>query len=357
MDPSRSSCREPKGRAAPIQDEKYFFDDGDCVFLAEGVIFKLHQCILSRDPESMFRHMFSIPQGLAQTTFFDPISLSDTSAEFRALCWVLYATPSEIDLQTATGADFTRLVNVAKMSHKYTLPAFEAWALEVILIQCQPPLNRLGTTCTLNELDSLMGLACLCEHTELLRAIETIWISRLTARKKLRWCDALAAGEKYNRRQFQATVYYELNKVVRRTAPDLERGFNSDFNLSNTQLLRLVSGHKMLRDFWELLRQDRLPRIPHICSTTVRGHQLHCRKAWSQIQWPSDSPDLITALESARDEAQEVSPLGSRCFAHHLDTIIEKFISTDMASYFLGPETPGDNSLIIQRKGTSRYSI
>lgn len=78
------------------------------MFLGDGVLFKviskrggrspgadcgfqLHKVILCRDPESMFRDMFSMPQD-PQAKNLDPIPLLDDSAEqIRALCWAVYA--------------------------------------------------------------------------------------------------------------------------------------------------------------------------------------------------------------------------------------------------------------------------
>lgn len=55
-------------------------------------IFQLHKWALCRDPDSMFRDMFSIPQGPEAKGDLDPILLSDdTAEEFRSLCWAVYA--------------------------------------------------------------------------------------------------------------------------------------------------------------------------------------------------------------------------------------------------------------------------
>ncbi|KAF7364779.1 BTB domain-containing protein [Mycena venus] len=150
-----------------VKDDKYFFDDGDCLFLAEGILFKLHKWSLCRDPESMFRGMFAIPQGPQDMTVLDPIPLSDSAEEFRALCWAVYALPNEIhrqitrdSLSPTRDANVKRLTDVAKMCHKYSLPAFESWALEMIRIQCQSPVHHL-VRCTQEMLGQIMGLASL----------------------------------------------------------------------------------------------------------------------------------------------------------------------------------------------------
>ncbi|KAJ7160181.1 hypothetical protein C8R46DRAFT_1223674 [Mycena filopes] len=129
---------DPQRATQPVQDDKYFFQDGDCVFLVEGTLFKLHKWSLCKDPESMFSGMFSLPQvGLAQQ--MEPIPLcGDTARDFRALCWALYALPCEFQDQNGCCTDISRLVAVANMSHKYTLPTFERFALNMIWNHISP---------------------------------------------------------------------------------------------------------------------------------------------------------------------------------------------------------------------------
>ncbi|KAJ7506712.1 hypothetical protein B0H11DRAFT_2323079 [Mycena galericulata] len=298
--------KDPQGQAP---DETYFFADGDCMFLtADSVLFQVHKWALSRDPESMFRDMFGIPQG-PQAKILDPIPLPDSADEFRALCWVAYALPSEIYAQTTHGADVPKLVDVAKMCHKYTLPRFESWALKMLVIQCQEPFNYLRT-CTQHVLDQIMAVSYLCGHTELLRLVDEAWLPRLDS-GELQWCDALSAGERYGRRQFQGEVYYRLNKDIHSKAStlSLERRF-SHLNLADTQLLRLLSGHVLLSSFWHRLRRDPFP--------------LH-------------TSDILMGLKSIIDSAKGHS---YSCAQSYMDSLVAKFISTDMADYFLGPETP-----------------
>ncbi|KAJ7019429.1 hypothetical protein C8F04DRAFT_65533 [Mycena alexandri] len=54
--------KAPAKLQEPVHDKKYFFKDGDCMLLVDGTLFKLHKVFLSRDPESMFRDIFSLPQ-------------------------------------------------------------------------------------------------------------------------------------------------------------------------------------------------------------------------------------------------------------------------------------------------------
>ncbi|KAJ7740242.1 hypothetical protein DFH07DRAFT_69558 [Mycena maculata] len=337
----KNNRNDVEGQAVPIPDEAYFFDNGDCLFLAEGVLFKLHRWILCRDPDSMFRDMFSVPQG-PQVMGLDPISISDTRAEFRALCWVLYALPNEIHLQTTREADVQRLVHVAKMSHKYNLPLFETWALKMILLQCEPPLDHLAT-CTQDVLGQMMALATLCDHPVLLCLVESAWISRLST-GELRCSDALVAGEKHATRKFQGDVYYQLNKQIHSQlsalSPTSARGF-SDFGLTDKQLLCLLSGHILLSNFWCRLREDGLPYSTR-CNVLKYMHDTACVPTYANIQWPLNTADVLMGLRSARQAvaAQPApTPFGiPTCIVGHLDILIHKFTS-EVANYFLEPST------------------
>ncbi|KAJ7740226.1 hypothetical protein DFH07DRAFT_965414 [Mycena maculata] len=327
MDPKNNG---PAGQAASIHDETYFFDDGDCTFLADGVTFKLHKWALRRDPNSAFHDMISIPQAKASES--DLIPADDNKDEFRALCWVLYATPDETHLQTTREGDVQKLLNVAKMCHKYNLLLFETWALKVLVIQFEPPLDHLAT-CTHDELDRIMALACLCDYAELLRLVDAAWLSRLEA-KQLRWGDALAAGEKYNRRKFQGEVYYLLNKQIHSNLASLaispQLGF-SDLGLTDKQLVRLLTGHAFLSNLWWRLRHEPLPRSPP-CNEFSHGH--YCQTDWSKVRSTlTTGPDMLAVLKSARNRL----PVDKKCIENHLDVLIASAV-TEKADYFLGVE-------------------
>ncbi|KAJ7696682.1 hypothetical protein B0H17DRAFT_1130709 [Mycena rosella] len=256
----------------------------------------------------MFRGMFSIPQGSAvQPTDLLPIPLTEDSAEeFRALCWVVYALPNEIHLQSTRGADIPRLANAAKMCHKYTLPVFEGWALDMIRNQCQPGSLDYLKTCPSDILHTLMGLALLCNHGRLLSLVETNWIFRARS-GELPCNSALAAGEKYNRRQFLADVYYHLNKQLYASNLSSGQAF-SDLNLTDQQLLRLLSGHALLSNFWYHLRRDPLPHYPAI---GCMSHHI-CILVWTATPWAStEGSDVLAGLNSARSYV--ASTLSARC--------------------------------------------
>jgi len=283
----------------------------------------------------MFRGMFSIPQGL-DITVLDPIPLSEDSAEeFRAIS---FSSPNEIHRQTTRDANVQRLMDVARMCHKYNLPAFETWALDMIRIQCQQPLHHLAA-CPQEVLDRLMNLATLCSDAQLLGLVEGAWISRLQSRglpqvagqnhPEIDCSAALAAGEKYDQRKFQGDVYYELNRQITAESSTLSttRRF-SHLQLTDQQLIRLLSGCVLLASFWGKLRNDPLPVAQGQCNA-----HYHCTNSWAQIPWSLDSSNLLEHLKSFRNSYNS-----RKCVTNRLDDLLSTFTTGSVADYFLGPE-------------------
>ncbi|KAJ7490542.1 hypothetical protein FB451DRAFT_621530 [Mycena latifolia] len=320
------------GAAAPIPDTEYFFDDGDCMFLVQSSLFKLHKSFLSRGPESMFRDMFSIPQGSSTTQSVElaPIRLTgDSKEEFRALCWVIYALPNEIYLQSTSKADVERLAKAVKMFHKYSLPAFETWGLEMIRKQCGPELDYL-INCSPPMLYTLMALALQSSDSQLLSIVEEKWMARI--RLGLPCNTALTAGERHGRRQFLAEVYQYLNKELYVTVLSPANAF-SHLHLTDTHLLRLLSGYTLLSNFWFHLRRAQLsPR-----DGCTQHYQ--CTSVWNDIQWTAqDGSNVLESLVAVRTFVCARYGGKNRCPEKYIDQVIADFHLVD---FFFPPEATG----------------
>ncbi|KAJ7740228.1 hypothetical protein DFH07DRAFT_982778 [Mycena maculata] len=332
MDP----CNElqPEGQAAPIQDEKYFFADGDCMFLADGVIFKLHKLLLSRDTESMFRGMFSIPQGsLTQAMALDPILVDDTQDEFRALCWAVYALPTEIQLENQPGADLARLVAVAAMSHKYTLPSFETWALDMIIFHCQPGKDYLDT-CSQDMLRRIFEAADKGGRQDLCTLVGKRWLPRLkTGELQLR--HALDFGEMHRRREFLADVYYQQVVDMQSFAPTMGRSPATDISQSNLtpeQLHRLLVGYCSISLTWHRFRGSTVP--PNAgCSNKSRHRAMLVDLL---VQDPDGPLDVLRALQDAK--ARATASFECRCRESYIEDLISKFALSIPDHFLLGDD-------------------
>ncbi|KAJ7696666.1 hypothetical protein B0H17DRAFT_1197780 [Mycena rosella] len=271
---------------APIQDPKYFSDDGDCMFLAEGVLFKLHKLFLCRrgddEPPSMFCDMFSMPQGATthgnalSATDLNPITVTDTVDDFRALCWALYALPIETQLQNDPGADIPRLVSVAKMSHKYNLPSFETWALRIVWLHCQPnkELKDYLDDCPQNMVIRIFDVADAGNFPNLSSIVEKQWLARLKTGELLLRI-ALDFGEARGRRTFLGDVYYQQAMDMVSFVPSMDTSQVADFshlNLTHAQTYNLLRGYCSLSLFWERLEKHIIP-LRNICGGGLKHTQ------------------------------------------------------------------------------------
>ncbi|PPQ64836.1 hypothetical protein CVT24_008201 [Panaeolus cyanescens] len=116
------------------RDDKFYFPDGDMFLAAEGVVFKVHKVMLSRDG-SMFHNMFSMPNASSEQTSEDnPLVLQDNAKCFRSLLWILYALPPEITAATSdvTSDNIYRLIDCLKLANKYHFSAIQSWTSETL---------------------------------------------------------------------------------------------------------------------------------------------------------------------------------------------------------------------------------
>jgi hypothetical protein len=242
------------------------------------------------------------------------------------------SSPDEIYRQTTRDADFPKLLKVAKMCHKYTLPTFETWALDMILIQCESlegPSHL--SVCAEDLLLELMTLALLSDHSRLLDLVETTWLSRLCA-GELPCKSALVAGERHGRTRFLANVYYHLYKELCTSTLEPSTSPFSHLDLADEQLFRLLSGYTLLSNFWNHLRGDPLPR-----KISCSNHNGNCMVIWGRIPWVSfSSPDVLKSLHSAQNYiATNNAYYQDQCPGRHLKQIIMEFRIVD---YFFGPQ-------------------
>ncbi|KAF7298650.1 BTB domain-containing protein [Mycena indigotica] len=262
-----SARGEPK---APTKDVVYFFATGDCVFLVENVLFKIHKERLTRepDPDCCFRGLFSSARDQGMSTMgeidsvyeddgggrFEIIPIDDKLVDFRALCWVLYALPGDIQQQNESGADISRLVSVANMAHKYMMPSYEAWALYMIHIHGQAPHNYFDT-CSQEMLYRVFEAGLDGGRDDICVLVEARWIPRLR-KDELRLRDALDFGEKHGRRGFLGEAYYQQALRMPSFVPMIGKAQWLDFtqsDLTERQLGTLLRGFCSLSLLWQNL--------------------------------------------------------------------------------------------------------
>ena len=134
------------------RDQDLWFDDGNVVFIAQSVAFRVHKSVMSRHSD-VFTGLFAIPQpsDSEDTHSFDgvpSVHVSDTSYDFQQFTYALYGQIGYFIIMTAFYAHyitdvtcrscidplidfgFPALAAVARMSHKYQIPSLLAKAIQ-----------------------------------------------------------------------------------------------------------------------------------------------------------------------------------------------------------------------------------
>ncbi|KAF8651963.1 hypothetical protein AX16_004606 [Volvariella volvacea WC 439] len=240
------------------RDPYYYKHDGDCTLLVEGVLFKVHRCLLTRD-SSMFETMFSLPQpttdGLRHgSSDEDPVALQDSLTHFRALCWVLYALPNEIGMQhNAKRVNISRLILLATICGKYQFLTIERWALDLLSTHLTPrSTNKFLDSCSTESLSDILGLSILGDLLALQNNVKAKWIERVH-KGQLSVSDALAVAERLNLRNFQGSLYY--TQICRLAAQFSGSPENSQFDIHDkiSELgLTAERERRLCRGFWSL---------------------------------------------------------------------------------------------------------
>ncbi|KAF7298659.1 hypothetical protein MIND_00813100 [Mycena indigotica] len=328
-----------------VHDETYFFDDGDCLFQVENVLFNLHRVILGRDPESMFRSMFADAQGSSA----EVISLSgDTAAEFRVLCWAMYLLPGDayaLSMEQIGDTEVKKYLDLLNMAHKYTLPHFEKWAWEMLssVEDMLRPLQTYLNGCLEPGLEAAMALAIRCNLSSLLDLVLAILIKSAKS-GAISASRVLVLGEKYQQRSLQTEIYIILwNRVQGRQDEGQAAlivsplvGLGTQLGLTNAQMQRFFTGIVMLTSILAQIVSPGDPGTPCVYPSK------ECPCAGSTNEWrlmlaenrqhasKSTRTEIRAILQNAQSYGDKY-----RCIDEHLKS---KNFCSDIDTYFLGPE-------------------
>ncbi|KAI5118254.1 hypothetical protein M0805_007503 [Coniferiporia weirii] len=151
-----------------LRDEKYYFPDGSCIFLAENTLFNV--CTRLDHLENALSGE-QIPEG---TTDENPIVLhGDTAREFRHFLWALYSMPHELKGLHRTRTDVPKLLDIVNVSIKYSFKSLEIWACDILkaCIARRPFPLRESKPAERTQLIDIIRLAQLCQHKRLLEGL------------------------------------------------------------------------------------------------------------------------------------------------------------------------------------------
>ncbi|KAJ7280350.1 hypothetical protein C8J57DRAFT_123943 [Mycena rebaudengoi] len=342
-----------------VRDPEYYREDGDCKIRVENTLFSIHRFLLARD-SSAFETMFQLPQGTQSpqgSTDVDPIVLTgDTTEEFRALCWALYALPDEILKQNTKGNSMFKLIKVAAISHKYHLAAFQSWSMGSIRQRCDPRGNRYLDTCLSATLAALLDLFILYSNENFIGHVENAWTSRL--RSDLSRSDhlhqALACAERHGLRKFMGNIYSTQLAIATRVG--LENGsssvatqFPNADKLDAKHLQRLLLGSWSLSMHWQRLTTT-IPQLPQGTCLSASQHKMYCVATWKSWWLQSGTQggpmEVRKKLQHILDTANSVyngtvegilitRPCAST--ARGIVGLLIKQLDATLADHFLGP--------------------
>lgn len=239
--------------------------------------------------------------------------------------------PTEIQLQNDRGADLGRLVAVATMGHKYTLPSFEKWALGIIWIHCQPGRDYLDD-CSQDMLCRIFEAAEKGGRQDLCSLVEKRWLLRLKNRQ-LPLRHALDFGEMHGRRAFLGNAYYQQVVDMKSFLPNTDESLAADFSqsdLTHEQLHRLLSGYCSIALAWQKIRKTTIPLTPR-CHKSYHEDSF-VKKILRDDSDPDRGLDMLKELEAANDRFKYND---CKCGQPLLKTLVSTF-SLSIPDHFLG---------------------
>jgi len=343
-------------------------------------LFNVHRTMLSRDSSS-FITMFSLPQGNNEVegrSDDNPIILTgDTPDEFRHFLWALYALPPELSLVTSPSRNLSRLIDIGRVSNKYSFKSLETWALDAIqayvnlkpspILTAMPPpqsykFNSPETAKvptqveTADQLTRLIRLAQLCSHDRLLTTMIGLLRELMTSSVQYAYL-AMKLSDELDLRALRGAAYLEVMQkavVVKKIRVDVlkppvasnsgivsslvtgdapgapmqhqagEGNLDEEGRLiiTRSQQLRLLAGYYRLTSTWDSLRLTPL-HFEHSHSCGATWHQQGCTQSWLEFWKEKTRSDSVMNLGLAdvlgrlRLVQKDYDRWGSATYMHH----------------------------------------
>lgn len=238
----------------------------------------------------------------------------------------LYPRP----LPCARSIDIARLCSIAEVSFKYDFNSLKLWSMEGIMALVDTP-NSLLRTARSETFVRLIRLALLYRATDLSRAVQSRWLTRI------HWHDlppapALVVADAYDLRHLLCHAYYVHLVNV---APRIARAepIAAGTPLSAAQNLHIFCGYHSLLAAWRHLQET----PPAFAPSAGCGAQTHtrCLVAWA-ARWALEAgrPSALAPVDVLRrllsmEQHLEADPvlrecMGAGCRLAALDAIAKK---------------------------------
>jgi hypothetical protein len=289
------------------------------VLLVDHALFKVHRSMLTKD-NSSFEEMFSLDevrsnlspdQQLEGQDDDNPIHLQgDTSDEFRALLWSLYALPAElVQLSSPDGyLNTMRFIHLARIAHKYQFRTTERWALQVLITYTKRTDSQ-NTSC----LEQLTEVASLCACPELLNDAVARWKTLLAQGRDVAL--AIGLGERLGLKKLTGLAYHKMMIAGRSI-------WDADPILTRSQKVRLLSGYYTLSHLCESL-PSQPPSFSHDSSCVVARC---CAATWLNL-WKVITSDKEDGFSDQVTKLQPGDLLGRVMMA---ESILRALVDCDI---------------------------
>ncbi|KIK69785.1 hypothetical protein GYMLUDRAFT_34183 [Collybiopsis luxurians FD-317 M1] len=373
------------------RDPSYYFEDGSCILLVQDTLFNVHRSLLSRD-NSSFSSLFTLPQGsqpVEGQSDDNPIILrGDTPSEFRHFLWALYALPPELQIVNSSNADLNLLIDIVKISHKYSYRSIETWALDAVqeyinrrpshnssfssssaapssssssssffaasnggeALSSTPTQSHLALIENTEQLTRLIQLAQLCNHERLLNSMIAL-LRQLMSRSLHYAYLSMTLADDLNLRSLRGAAYLEVmqrGSFIGAGKRAKEEDGGEPPSITPAQQVRLLSGYWHLTRTWERLRSTP-PTFGHAPSCSATWHQPGCNQAFIEF-WKEKTQgeavislglaDVIGRLRQVQKDYDRSGPtyMAHECKLNARRSLIEciKNVEEKLPDYFSG---------------------
>jgi hypothetical protein len=289
--------------------------------------------------------------------------------------------PPELRIVTSESADLAKLIDIARISNKYSFKTLETWTLDVIQDYVNrkpspiltsipapsaytfsldassptPQISRPGATIQSTEqLTKLIRIAQMCNHEPLLGTMIGLLKQLMCSSLQYAYL-AMTLADELDLRTLRGVAYLEVMQkaiIVKRTKADsiLKRppqpqgegsGANSALTvaavpgdkegdvdaqgrlvINRAQQLRLLSGYYRLTKTWERLRMVP-PPFDHAVSCGATWHQHGCTQSWLEFWKEKTKADAVLSLGLAdvlgrlKQVQKDYDRWGSATYMHH----------------------------------------
>lgn len=260
--------------------------------------------------------------------------------------------PSELIIVRSPKADLSRLIDIAKVSSKYSFKSTETWALDAIqeylerntsplfndnpLIRMFPTLNTRSSALLESEgqIARLIRLAQMCSHSRLMDTMIQLLQKLMSGSLHYSYL-AMTLADEFNLRDLRGAAYLGVMQTSVFVCPgagightyvegDIQETSEGPQRLvvSPLQQLRLLSGYHRLSKAWDKLRAVP-PQFEHAPSCGATWHQHGCTQSWTDFWKEKTRSEGVLSLGSANVLGRlgiiikEFDKWGSATYMHH----------------------------------------